>query len=31
MPKNLTEEEVVIFEKLNKISKFNPRNEKQFT
>lgn len=31
MPKNLTEEEQNIFEKLNKISKFNPRNEKQFT
>jgi len=31
MPKNLTQEEMEIFEKLNKISKFNPRNEKQFT
>jgi len=31
MPKNLTKEEAEIFEKLNKISKFNPRNEKQFT
>lgn len=26
VPKNLTNEEKVIFEKLNKISKFNPRN-----
>jgi len=31
MPKNLTEEEIQVFEKLNKISKFNPRNEKQLT
>ena len=31
IPKNLTEEEQNIFEKLNKISKFNPRNEKQLT
>lgn len=26
MPKNLSEEEIEIFKKLNKISKFNPRN-----
>lgn len=31
MPKNLTEEEIEVYEKLNKISKFNPRNERQFT
>ena len=31
MPKNLTEEENNIFKKLSKISKFNPRNEIEFT